>query len=84
LGEQGYTCINDIPEHIKIDVADFFLRSEKVLPLVEEALQRGIKTIWLQQGVMNEEAAKLCTECGAGIIMDKCIKMEHIKSKYQN
>lgn len=83
LGEQGYTSISEIPEHIKIDVADFFLRSEKVLPIVEEALQRGIKTIWLQMGVVSNEAAKLCTECGADIIMDKCIKVEHIKSQYK-
>jgi len=81
LGEKGYKCISEIPPDIKIDVADYFLSSEKVLPLVQKALERGIKTIWLQLGVKNSEAAKLAQEYGADIIMDKCIKGEYLKYK---
>lgn len=79
LGEKGYKSISDIPSEIKIDVADYFLSSDKVFPLVKEALDKGISTIWLQKGVINDDAARLTKEYGAEIIMDKCIKGEYIK-----
>ncbi|MBZ4655442.1 MAG: CoA-binding protein [Bacillota bacterium] len=78
LGEKGYQRLRDIPADVKIDVANFFMRAEKLLPIVEEALERGIKIIWLQQGIVSQEAAKLAREKGAEIIMDRCIKVEHM------
>lgn len=78
LGEKGYKRLADIPADVEIDVANFFMRAEKLLPVVEEALDRGIKLIWLQQGIVSEEAARLAREKGAEIIMDKCIKVEHM------
>lgn len=80
LGEKGYKRLADIPADVEIDVANFFMRAEKLLPLVEEALDRGIKLIWLQQGIVSEEAAHLAREKGAEIIMDKCIKVEHMNA----
>ena len=80
LGEKGYKRLADIPADVKIDVANFFMRAEKLLPIVEEALDRGIKLIWLQQGIVSEEAARLAREKGAEIIMDKCIKVEHMNA----
>ncbi len=79
LGEQGYRSVGDIPRDIQIDVADYFIRSENVALLVAEALDRGIKIHWLQEGVSSQEASKLCREKGAMIIMDKCIKKEYKK-----
>lgn len=78
LGEKGYKSISEIPPEIKIDVANYFIRAENVLPLVEEALNRGIKIIWLQSGIVNQEAARLAREKGAEIIMDRCIKVVHM------
>ena len=80
LGEKGYKRLADIPADVEIDVANFFMRAEKLLPFVEEALDRGIKLIWLQQGIVSEEAARLAREKGAEIIMDKCIKVEHMNA----
>lgn len=77
LGEKGYKSITDIPAEISLDVADFFIRAERVYPLVEEALNRGIKVIWLQSGIVNEAAAQLAEEKGATMIMDRCIKVVH-------
>ncbi|MFY9175100.1 MAG: CoA-binding protein [Peptococcia bacterium] len=81
LGERGYRSISDIPPEIEIDLADYFIRAEKVVPLVQEALDRGVKIHWLQQGIVNEEAARLVQEKGATIIMDKCIKVVHQNQK---
>lgn len=78
LGEKGYKRISDIPSDIKVDLADFFINSERVLPLVEEALQRGIKNIWLQQGVVCPEATEKVKEYDAKIEMNKCIKMAYM------
>jgi hypothetical protein len=80
LGEKGYQRLSDVPGDVKIDVANFFMRAEKLLPYVEEALDRGIKLIWLQLGIVSEEAAKLAREKGAEIIMDRCIKVEHMEA----
>jgi len=77
LGEKAYRSISEIPENIPIDIANFFIRADKVYPLVEEALNRGIKVIWLQSGIVNYEAARLAKERGATIIMDSCIKVVH-------
>lgn len=77
LGQKGYQSIKDIPQEIAIDMANFFVRAENVPPLVEEALQRGIKLIWLQSGIVSQEAARLAREKGAEIIMDRCVKVVH-------
>jgi len=77
LGEKGYKSIADIPLEIPIDIADFFVRADNVYPLVAEALDRGIKVIWLQVGIADKEAARLAEEKGATMIMDRCIKVAH-------
>lgn len=74
LGEPAYPSISDIPSHIPVDLVDVFRKSENVVPVVEEALQIGIKLIWLQEGVINQEAAELAKKANAKIVMDQCIK----------
>lgn len=76
LGEKAVASLTDIKE--PVDIINVFRRSEKILPVAEEAVQYGkSKVFWLQQGIYNEEAAKLCEENGITVVMDQCIKVDH-------
>ncbi|MDY0361711.1 MAG: CoA-binding protein [Desulforegulaceae bacterium] len=63
--------------HEKIDILDVFRSSEHVTGHIEEALRLKPKVFWMQLGVKNQEAAKILTENGIDVIMDRCIKIEH-------
>ncbi|AEH45588.1 CoA-binding domain protein [Thermodesulfatator indicus DSM 15286] len=78
LGQKCYPSISAISEGEKVDTAIIFRRSDLVLPIVEEALSRGIKNIWLQEGIVNEEAQKLAHQKGARIVMNLCFKKVHL------
>ncbi len=74
----GQTCYPDlasIPE--PIDIVDIFRRSEDVLPVVKAAIAIKAKVIWMQQGIVNEEAALLAEKAGLKVIMDRCIMVDH-------
>ncbi len=77
LGEKSYKSLSDIPE--KVDVVDIFMRSEKVLPVVEEAIRLRPKAIWLQLGITNDEAKAAAASAGIMFIQDKCVKQEHAR-----
>lgn len=77
LGQKSYKSLSDIPD--KIDIVDIFMRSEKVLPVVEEAIKLKPRAIWLQLGIINEEAKKLVEDNGITFFMNVCIKQEHEK-----
>ncbi|MDT3700424.1 MAG: CoA-binding protein [Thermincola sp.] len=80
LGEKSYSDVASIPESIQVDVVDFFRKPEAVKPYVEQAVSRGgIKGIWMQEGVVNEEAATLAREHGMEVVMDKCMMKKHKK-----
>jgi len=74
LGEKCYASLTDIPE--PVDIVNVFRRSETVVPVAEEAVQIKAKVFWLQQGIVNEEAARIASEAGLEVIMDRCIKVE--------
>lgn len=74
LGEKCYASLSDIPE--PVDIVDVFRRSEHVPPIAKEAIQIGAKVLWLQQGVVHEEAAIMAQNAGLTVIMDACIKVE--------
>ena len=78
LGEKAYSDIGSIPKEITIDIVDIFRRSEEVVPHVKEAIGRGgVKVIWMQEGIINEEAAELARERGIEVIMDACMMKSH-------
>jgi predicted CoA-binding protein len=76
LGEEPYTIVEEIPE--RIDIVDVFRRSEKVVPVARDAVAAGVKVLWLQSGVINEEAAKYAEEHGLTVIMDRCIMVDYV------
>ena len=77
LGELCYPDLASVPE--SVDVVDIFRRSEEVLPIVREAIKIGAKAVWIQEGVINEEAAARAREAGLMVVMDKCMLKEHRK-----
>jgi len=74
LGEKSYPNLSAIPE--PVDIVDVFRRSDQVVPIAEEAVKIGAKVLWLQLGVINEEAARIASEGGLRVVMDRCIKVE--------
>jgi uncharacterized protein len=77
LGERVYRSLTEIPGEIEIDVVDIFRKSEEVLPVVEEAIRRGAKVVWMQEGVINQEACAKAEKAGLKVVMDRCMKKEH-------
>lgn len=77
LGEKVYHSLSEIPKEISVDVVDIFRKSEEVPPIVEEAIQQGIKVVWMQEGVIHKEAGEKAEKAGSKVIMDRCIKKEH-------
>jgi uncharacterized protein len=75
LGEPSYPSLASVPG--TIDLVDIFRKSEDVLPIVEEAIARGAKAIWMQEGVVNEEAAARAAQAGLPVVMDHCWRKEH-------
>jgi predicted CoA-binding protein len=77
LGEKVYHRLSEIPQGIGVDVVDIFRRSEDVPPIVEEAIQRRAKVVWMQEGVIHQEAGEKAEKAGLKVVMDRCIKKEH-------
>ena len=77
LGEKAYPRLENVPE--KIDLVDIFRRSEEAGRHVDEAIRIGARGVWLQEGVVDEEAARRALEAGLDVAMDLCILKEHLK-----
>jgi hypothetical protein len=77
LGEKVYHHLSEIPKGIGVDVVGIFRRSEEVPPIVEEAIQRGAKVVWMQEGVIHKEAGEKAEKAGLKVVMDRCMKKEH-------
>lgn len=75
LGEKCYKSLREIPD--KVDIVDCFQKTERILPLAEEAIAIGAKVLWQQIGVVSEAAAELAAAAGLDVVMDRCVKIEH-------
>jgi uncharacterized protein len=75
LGEKSYARLTDVPG--KVEIVDVFRRSELVKPTADEAVKIGAKVLWMQIGVVNDEAAKKAQAAGLLVVMDACLLVEH-------
>ncbi len=86
LGEKSYKSLLDLPVELQknVDVVDVFRRSEAVLPIVEQAAALKVRfgrlyAIWMQLGIVNDEAAEVARHAGIVVVMNKCLMIEHRK-----
>lgn len=79
MGEISYPNLISIP--VSIDVVNIFRRSEDVLQIVEDAINVNAKAVWMQEGVINIEAAEKAKRAGIKVVSDKCIRKELIRIK---
>jgi len=73
FGKKSYESLQGVPKEIVIDLVDIFRKSEEVLPIVQTAVEMGVKHIWMQEGVKNDEAIKYAEEHGVTVAADICI-----------
>ncbi|HTS03403.1 MAG TPA: CoA-binding protein [Thermoanaerobaculia bacterium] len=78
LGRTCYPSLADVPASVTLDVVDVFRRSEAVGSIADEAIARGARFFWMQDGVVNEEAAARLVAAGIGVAMDRCIYRDHV------
>ena len=77
LGQRSYPSLADIPEHV--DVVDVFRQPDAVPAIAEEAVAIGAGALWLQFGVISPEGAAIARRGGLGVVMDRCLKVEHAR-----
>ena len=77
LGEKCYPALDDVPE--SFDAVVIFRRSEFVPEVVESAIRKGAKVVWMQEGVQHEEAARRARDAGLEVVQNRCILKEHAK-----
>ncbi len=75
LGKKCYSSISEVSE--EIDIIDVFRPSDQVLPVIQEAIRKKPKVIWLQEGIHNPEAEELATQAGIKVIFNRCMLAEH-------
>ena len=74
LGERAYASLAEIPAEISVDVVDVFRRADATPPIAAEAVVRGAEVLWLQDGIVNEDARRIAEEGGLTVIMGVCIR----------
>ena len=75
FGEKAYASLLEIPD--EIDVVQIFRKPEDVPPVVEDAIKIGAKVVWMQEGIVNEEAAKMARDAGLKVVMNACMRATH-------
>ncbi len=75
LGEKAYPSLRDVP--VPVDVVEIFRRAEDVPPIVEDAIAIGAKVVWMQLGIVNEEAATRAEAAGLTVVMNTCMGATH-------
>jgi predicted CoA-binding protein len=77
LGEKAYASLTEAAQHERIDMVNCFRNSEDIPPIAAEAIAVGAKSLWLQIGVVNDEAAKQATGAGLVVVQNLCLMVEH-------
>ena len=77
LGQKCYADLRDIPT--PVDIVDLFQRGERVPPFVDQAIEIGAKVVWLQLGIVHEEAAQKARDAGLEVVQDRCMKIEYAR-----
>jgi hypothetical protein len=75
LGQKVYPDLISIPG--EIDVVDIFRPAKDIPPVVEQAIRKGARSVWMQLGIVHEEAAQKAQQAGLQVVMDHCLKVEH-------
>jgi uncharacterized protein len=86
LGERAYPTLADIPSEIEIDVVDVFRRAEQTPAIAEEAVARGAKVLWLQEGIASDDARRIGEAGGLSVVMGVCMRkqsqrLEHVEEE---
>ncbi|MFM7670648.1 MAG: CoA-binding protein, partial [Betaproteobacteria bacterium] len=77
LGEKCYPNLKAVPE--PVDIVDVFRKPDDCVPIAQDAVSIGAKVLWLQLGVVNEEAARVAEAGGLEVVMDRCVKIEYAR-----
>jgi predicted CoA-binding protein len=77
LGEKAYASLTEAAQHVHIDMVNCFRNSEDIPPIAAEAIAMGAKSLWLQIGVVNDDAAKQATDAGLVVVQNLCLMVEH-------
>jgi predicted CoA-binding protein len=81
MGERCYPDLRSAREGaaITIDIVDCFRKPEEIVPIARDAIAIGAKVLWMQLGIRNDEAAKLASDAGLDVVMNRCVKIEHAR-----
>jgi predicted CoA-binding protein len=74
LGEKAYASLLDVPTDVAIDIVDVFRRAEETPPVAEQAVRAGAKVLWLQEGIVNDDARRIGEDAGLTVVMGLCIR----------
>lgn len=77
LGEPSYPSLDAVPDEVDIDVVDVFRKPEAVPEIVDQTIDRGVPALWLQLGVVHDDAEARARKAGVTVISDRCMKVEH-------
>ena len=77
LGQKCYPDLASIPT--PVDIVDLFQRPDRIPPFVDQAIEIGAKVVWMQLGIVNEEAAQKARDAGLEVVMDRCMKIEYAR-----
>lgn len=77
LGRKSYKNLKDVPGNI--DIVDVFRPSEDMPPIVKDAIAKGVKVVWMQLGISNDQAAKEASEKGIKVVYNRCMMEEHMR-----
>jgi len=78
LGQNAYSTLDEVPD--PVEIVNIFRRPEFVPEIVDAAIRRGARVVWMQEGVIHEEAAQRARAAGIEVVMDRCILKEQMKS----